>query len=653
MKIKKMQRAFKRDQVSTHVASKENHQPFILIKYIYSLICIAVLSLSLSSQASTNFIDSLAKNKDPSFQILSTWLKLTTEPNPNFYELTNFIQKHPSWPKQDLLKQKIEENSFKNCKNQDVLTWFNKNPPKSFLARKKYISLVEDNKLKTHYIKLIWAENNMSPSQEKDFLKTYKKILNTDDHLHRMNHLLFNHHTKEATKLVSYLPKQMKPLYKARIDLQNGKFQNIDPKYLQDVGVLHNLAHMYEKQKNEPKLIETLNQASKLAGKYQFYFWNMKSKLIRNLIQEKKYQTAYLFASSHGHSNIKEFCEAEWLAGWIALQFLNKPELSITHFTKFYNKVKLPISLSRGSYWIARAYEKLHNLDESNKYYKISAKYYVSFYGQLSICKINNCALKLPSDPESDHEAKKLFDHNQLVKAALVLEANTKYNHLAQEFIFKAIENSNNIGEIALITKIGFQLEQHHLSVESAKQASYKNINIIKSNYPVLKAIYKDHKLDQALVMALIRQESVFNYKAISSAGAMGLMQIMPHVAKETAKNINVKYHKDKLTSDPHFNTQLGINHLDTLIQKYDGSFVLSIAAYNAGSKAAKQWIEQNGDPREMNNVNDVIDWMEKISFHETRNYVQRVLEGKSIYNILINKKPNLSILKDLNPKIK
>lgn len=628
---------------------------FSLIKNISFIIYIFIFScfLSPTSHASTEFIKSLEQSKDSSFQTLSKWLKLTTEKKPNFYELTNFIEKHSDWPKQSLLKQKIEENDFRNCKNQDVLNWFDKNPPKSFLARKKYISLISDNKLKSYYIKLMWAENYMSPLQEKEFLKTYKSTLTSDDHINKMNYLLFNHHIEQATKLLPHLPESIKPLYKARIELQKGKTQNLDPKYMLDIGVLHNLAHMYEKQNNEQKLIEILSKASKLGGKYQLYFWNMKSKLIRNLIQEKKYQTAYLFASSHGHSNVKDSCEAEWLSGWIALQFLNKPELSIKHFSNFYNKVKLPISQARGSYWLGRAYEKFNKLDKSNNWFKISAKNYISFYGQLSICKINNCTLKLPIDPKADHEAKKLFDSNHLVKAALILESNKKYNHLVQEFIFKAIENSNNVGEIALITKIGFQLEQHHLSVESAKRASYKDIHIIESNYPVLNYIYKDHKVDQALVMALIRQESVFNHKAISSAGAMGLMQIMPHVAKETAKKINAKYHKDKLTNDPHFNTKLGVNHLDKLLQKYDGSLILSIAAYNAGDKATKQWIESNGDPRKMNNINDIIDWMEKISFYETRNYVQRVLEGKSIYNILINKRTNISLLNDLSPHIK
>ena len=512
------------------------------------------------------------------------------------------------------------------------------------MGRKKYISLIDDKKLKSHYIKLVWADNSFSKTQEQEFINSYKAFLTQEDHLHRINHLLFNHLTDQAIRMLPYIEEKSRHIYQTRIALQQGKLKSTN---LKNIGVLHELAHSYELQKNEEKLIATLKLASEIGGKYQFYFWNMKAKLIRNLVQEKKYQTAYLFASIHGHLNAKELSEAEWLAGWIALRFLNQPQAAIKHFTKVYDNVKLPVSLARGSYWLGRAYEKLNDQEKSNHWYKIASQYYIAFYGQLAVCKTNNCALKLPAEPTIDHKSKELFNNNHLVKAALLLEK-TKYSHLVQELLFKAIEHSQDSGEIAMITKVGFQMDQHHLSVESAKQASYKAVHIIASNYPISKHVYKDHPLDHALVMALIRQESVFNHRAISSAGAMGLMQMMPHVAKETASKMKVKFHKSKLTNDPHFNTMLGTCHLEKLLRNYNNSYILTIAAYNAGDKAAHKWIEENGDPRLMKDPNDVIDWMEKITYYETRNYVQRVLEGKSIYNIVINKQDKLSISLDL-----
>ena len=627
-------------------------------KYIIFYICFFISS---NAQASNKFIEALNKKNwkyayevnDPDFKTLTLWLKFVNYTNPDFYDLVDFIKKNPSWPKIDLLKRKIEENSFSNCRKGDILQWFKNNPPKTVTGRKKYLSLIEDKQLKNHYIKLIWEGTYFSEFQEKDFLKKYGNRLSKEDYLQKINFLLFNDQINQAERILPFISPELRHLYKLRISLHKGnpkaldEYNKLSYKQKQDIGLLYNLAHMYEKNKDEKNLIETLNIASKLGGSYQFCFWNMKAKLIRNLVKEKDYKTAYLFASSHGHLSAKEYSEAEWLAGWIALRFLDQPKIAIKHFNNLYNKVKLPISLARGSYWLGRSYEQMKDKINSDHWYKIASKYYISFYGQLAICKIDNCNLTLPQDTNADHKSHKLFNNNPLVKSALILEK-TRYEDLVQEFLFKAIENSDDYGEMLLITKVGLQIERAHISVETAKQLSYKDIYVIDSNYPVLKFIFKDHQVDQALIMSLIRQESVFNHKAISSAGAMGLMQIMPHVAKKTAKNIKELYHKNKLINDPHFNTKLGITHLEELLKTYNDSYVLSIAAYNAGGKAVNQWIENNGDPRSFKNYEDVVDWMEKITFHETRNYVQRVLEGKNIYNILLNKKNKLFILKDL-----
>lgn len=627
-------------------------------KYIIFSLCFFIFY---NAQASNKFIEALDKKdwksasevKDLDLKNLVLWLKLVNDNNPNFYDLVDFIKKNPTWPKIDLLKRKIEENSFSNCRKGDLLIWFKNNPPKTTAGQKKYLSIMEDKQLKDHYIKLIWEGTSFSLAQEKDFIKKYRDRLNKEDYLQRINFLLFNHQVDQAERILPFIPLNLRHLYKLRINLQQGKskaiaeYNKLPPKIQQDIGLLHNLAHMYEKNKDEKKLIETLNKASKLSGNYQFYFWNMKAKLIRNLIQEKDYKTAYLFASSHGHLGSKEYSEAEWLAGWIALRFLNNPQLAIKHFNNLRSKVKLPISIARASYWLGRSYEQIKDKENAEHWYKIASKYYISFYGQLSICKVDNCSLKIPQDINADQKSYKLFNNNPLVKSALILEQ-TKYDYLVQDFLFKAIENSNDYGEMLLVTKVGFQIEKYHISVEAAKQLSYKYIYVVDSNYPVLKSIFNGHQVDKALIMGLIRQESVFNHKAISSAGAMGLMQIMPHVAKETANNIKEPYHKNKLINDPHFNTKLGISHLEKLLKEYDKSYVLTIAAYNAGGKAVNGWIQNNGDPRNFKNYEDVIDWMEKITFHETRNYVQRVLEGKNIYNILLNKDNKLSILKDL-----
>jgi soluble lytic murein transglycosylase len=128
----------------------------------------------------------------------------------------------------------------------------------------------------------------------------------------------------------------------------------------------------------------------------------------------------------------------------------------------------------------------------------------------------------------------------------------------------------------------------------------------------------------------LIRQESQFDQNALSTAGALGLMQLMPATAKETARRNDLRHDVSWLTNKPKHNVQLGSLYIAQMINQFDGSLPLAIAAYNAGPGRVNQWIKQIGDPRAPNA--DMIDWIESIPVYETRNYVHRVMEGYTVY---------------------
>ena len=95
-------------------------------------------------------------------------------------------------------------------------------------------------------------------------------------------------------------------------------------------------------------------------------------------------------------------------------------------------------------------------------------------------------------------------------------------------------------------------------------------------------------------------------------------------------KDLKIRYKKDQLTKDASYNIRLGRSYLQELLDHYSQSYVLAIAAYNAGPDRVDSWINMFGDPRD--HGTDVVDWIESIPFSETRNYVQRVLENIQIY---------------------
>jgi soluble lytic murein transglycosylase len=127
-----------------------------------------------------------------------------------------------------------------------------------------------------------------------------------------------------------------------------------------------------------------------------------------------------------------------------------------------------------------------------------------------------------------------------------------------------------------------------------------------------------------------VRTESGFNQRDRSPANAVGLMQVTPEAGRDTAKRFGVVYDWNRLVSDPVYNTQMGAAEVAALLKEYRGSYVMAFAGYNAGRGRVQEWVAKHGDPRDPKV--DAVDWIERIPFAETRNYVQRVMENLQVY---------------------
>jgi len=153
-------------------------------------------------------------------------------------------------------------------------------------------------------------------------------------------------------------------------------------------------------------------------------------------------------------------------------------------------------------------------------------------------------------------------------------------------------------------------------------------------------------EIDSATMFAIIRQESMFNPADYSAANAMGLMQVTPVAAKDTCKRFGCTYDVKRLKNDTPYNLQLGAAEIGGVISDYRGNLILAFAAYNAGRGRVKEWIERYGDPRDPRV--DPIDWVERIPFQETRNYVQRVMENYQVYRARFANNAKLTIEADI-----
>ncbi len=199
-------------------------------------------------------------------------------------------------------------------------------------------------------------------------------------------------------------------------------------------------------------------------------------------------------------------------------------------------------------------------------------------------------------------------------------------------FVRALSEDLDSDAERLLAVELGTQAWRPDLAVWTARSArNAGNAFYYKATYPTHSANVPSGR-GWSLVHGITRQELSFDKAAISHAGARGMMQLMPGTAREQAGKMGVGYDYARLTNDPSYNVMLGSAYFQRLVSMWGGNYPLAVASYNAGAGNVRKWVNSYGDPR--GNV-DIVSWIEKIPFEETRGYVQRVLENSVVYDRL------------------
>jgi len=377
--------------------------------------------------------------------------------------------------------------------------------------------------------------------------------------------------------------------------------------------------------------------------KYPEKWWNLRRLYSREMIKKKDYKTAYTLTSLHQlPKKSNDFWEAEWMSGWIALRFLDKPKIAYQHFENLYNNVSQPVTMSRGAYWLGMAALADGDRAKAIEWYKIGTKYPVFFYGQLAIHKHRmldsvNAAedIILPKDPDiTVGDIKKTSVLMPLKVAYLLALMDDKPN--ATKVFEYCVNNATSDGQIAVIMRIVNEINDRQMDAKISRIAAKRNVFFIKDKFQIVKEVSNDEYAP--LVHAIIKQESGFAPTALSSVGAIGFMQLMPDTAKKVAKSINMQYDRKKLATDIRYNVILGSHYIKELIDEFDGSEMLAIASYNAGPNATRRWIKEFYDPRKEKDIDRVVDWIELITYSETRNYVQRIMENLIVYKYLMSR---------------
>ncbi len=369
-------------------------------------------------------------------------------------------------------------------------------------------------------------------------------------------------------------------------------------------------------------------------------WWVERRLIARQLLSKGDAATAYRVVAAHSAERTHLRIEAEWHAGWIALRFLSQPDVAARHFAAAAALAETPISIGRTAYWQGRAAEAAGDAGAAEAFYRRAAAQKPAFYGQLARARLDLPDLPIPevqADPGGIPALRvaALLDRAGLRQAARPLLIELGRTLDAPEAMQAAAE-------------IAQRAEDPRLLVGFGKLALQRGMPLMRAAYPtggLPATALASSPVERAMLHAIARQESAFDPKAVSHAGARGLMQLMPATARVTAQRAALPFNLAALTADPAYNARIGAAHLADLLKEWRGSYILTFASYNAGSHNVQKWIAMHGDPRDPKV--DPIDWIEQIPFTETRDYVQRVMENLQVYRARLHESHPLVIAVD------
>lgn len=591
----------------------------------------------------------IAQSKDPLASKIYHWLLLVNMKEADwtshmFIRLSHFIRRNPEWPGISKMKIRVEGVMPEDLSNAEVLAWYSDFPPKTPYGMGRYMdSLIIEGKRSQARIFLAdwWASTLTSRKQQKYIFKKYGGFLTLDAHKKRFDVLLYKGHYDSARAIAAVLGQGYPALADARIALSQKRNSGLGalidkvPGYLQnDPGLLYERLHWRRKRGLDDGALEILRKtpdASKISNPKKW--WVERHIMIRHLLGQGKYKSAYALARLHVQKTGFSYAQAEWLTGWLALRFMHKPTEAYERFTALYQRVQTPVSKARAAYWAGRAAQGMKQEGLAQRWFKKAVEFQSVFYGQLAGSALSQ-KNRLPESklPHLSKHDRREYKKNELVQSSVLFKA-VGMDDRAEAFLNAFLNDDKTPKAYRFAAELVAGQGDFYSAVKIAKKAARKGLFLTKQSYPTItKQLTAINSVEWALVHALIRQESMFDYTAKSPAGARGLMQLMPATARETSKKLNLAYKKDWLTSRPKYNILLGCAYIERLLRRYDGNYPLAIAAYNAGPGRVSSWLKSYGDPR--NKDIDLIDWIELIPVYETRNYVQRVLENTYTYRL-------------------
>lgn len=580
-----------------------------------------------------------------------------------FATYSEFMTQHPDWPRRVALSQQAEKRLNGSESAALLLRHFGQQAPQTLRGLNAYYAALMSSHKEGEAkdaLRKFWLSANLDGNQEVVLLQRYGETLSSRDIAARADMMVWKNENGAARALLPLLSNDYRALINTRMAIREGRG---DPATLaatlpeslrHSPSLIYDVARAYARNDREDKAAPLLLKVEATATGNPSDWWKLRDRVSRWLLENGSLSDAYTIASQHGLkvADGEPYRDAEWMSGWIALRFKGDTAQAAKHFNNMFTASTSVISRARGAYWMGRTAQANSEAEKAQGWYKLASSFSTSFYGQAAASEISTGSplLAVPEIAEPAAAARLVFNNSELVKVIRV--ASTFPDHdIARLFMRTLAEKASSQDEATLTVRLGRELHRNDLAALAGKTVGRKGYQVGKEGYPMISG--QPARPETALIHAIIRQESMFASNAKSGAGAVGLMQLMPNTASRLAKEMRITHRPAMLTNGQH-NVKLGSKYLADLVARFEGSYILAAASYNAGPGRSVEWMGRFGDPAQPRlrtvPVNgkpappywQTIDWIEMIPFAETRNYVMRISEGVQTYRAVAGTKQDL-----------
>jgi soluble lytic murein transglycosylase len=621
-------------------------------------------AIPLARNGKTGQVGDLQKSiSDPLARKLVEWVLLRSDNNTGDYSrYADFISANPSWPSIGLLRRRAEAMVWQEqAEPGSVRAIFAKEQPrtpKGHFALARALLALGDRAGAQAHVREAWRNEALSMDLEDQVMDSFKELLTPADHKVRMDMRFYVEDVDAGLRAASRVGPTAVAIAKAwaavirKAPNARALLEAVPAEAGYDLGYTFARAQWLRREDKAADaaglILSVPRDAAQPINADQW--WEERRLVARKLLDLGDAQTAYRIARDAALPSKDQFrWEQPFTAGWIALRFLDDPAAAITHFAKVAQGTSDPTTNARAGYWQGRAAEALGRKEDARGYYEAAARLGTAYYGQLARARLGYQDIVLRPPPELSPERRAAIAQLEIVRATELLYT-VGERELVVPFVADLGERSTDIAALAELGEIAGRNKDARCALLIGKAALRRGFALEHYAFPTFgipeyRAI--GPAVDLSLVYAIARQESTFYQGDVSSAKAVGLMQVTPEAGRETAKRFGVTYDWKRLQSDSVYNVQMGAAELGDRLEGYRGSYILTFAGYNAGPGRVRDWLARYGDPRDPKV--DPVDWVERIPFSETRNYVERVLENLQVYRVRLGGSPRLMIEADLH----